>query len=100
MQQMGLRSLIRAKRRYRHTQGPSDVYVPNVLQRDFHAETPNQKWASLRREMPACAQTSAVGHAALKHESALLIRRAVGSKPVSLDHNAGGKAEWTCCLAG
>ena len=46
MQQMGLRSLIRAKRRYRHTQGPSDVHVPNVLQRDFHAETPNQKWAT------------------------------------------------------
>nr|ART90301.1 transposase [uncultured bacterium] len=46
MQQMGLRSLIRAKRRYRHTHGSSDVHVPNVLQRDFHAETPNQKWAT------------------------------------------------------
>lgn len=46
MQQMGLRSLIRAKRRYRHTQGLSDVHVPNVLQRDFHAATPNQKWVT------------------------------------------------------
>jgi putative transposase len=23
-----------------------DVHVPNVLQRDFHAMTPNQKWAT------------------------------------------------------
>ncbi len=43
MQQMGLRSLIGAKRRYRHTQGSSDVHVPNVPQRDFHAATSNQK---------------------------------------------------------
>ena len=46
MQQMGLRSLIRAKRRYRRTPGLSDVHVPNVLQRDFHATAPNQKWAT------------------------------------------------------
>ena len=46
MQQMGLRSLIRAKRRYRHTHGLSDVHVPNVLQRDFHAAAPNQKWVT------------------------------------------------------
>ena len=43
MQQMGLRSLIRAKRCYRRTPGLSDVHVPNVLQRDFHATAPNQK---------------------------------------------------------
>src|SRR5690606_11199679 len=39
-------SLIRAKRRYRRTPGLSDVHVPNVLQRDFHATAPNQKWAT------------------------------------------------------
>ena len=46
MQQMGLRSLIRAKKRDWRTKGLSDVHVPNVLQRDFHAAAPNQKWAT------------------------------------------------------
>ena len=46
MQEMGLRSLIRAKRRYRHGHGLSDVHVPNVLKRDFHATAPNQKWVT------------------------------------------------------
>jgi len=46
MQKMGLRALIRAKRRFRHVPGMSDVNVPNVLQRDFFAEAPNQKWVT------------------------------------------------------
>lgn len=46
MQKMGLRSLIRAKGGYRHTNGLSDVHVPNILQRDFHATASNQKWAT------------------------------------------------------
>lgn len=46
MQKMGLRALIRAKKRFRHISGMSDVHVPNVLQRDFVAKGPNQKWAT------------------------------------------------------
>jgi len=46
MQKMGLRALIRAKKRSRHVPGMSDVHVPNVLQRDFCATAPNQKWAT------------------------------------------------------
>ena len=46
MQKMGLRALIRAKKRSRHVPGTSDAYVPNVLQRDFCATAPNQKWAT------------------------------------------------------
>ncbi len=46
MQQMGLRSLIRAKRRYRRPHGLSDVCVPNVLQRDFCATISAQKWVT------------------------------------------------------
>ena len=46
MQKMGLRSLIWAKRRSRHVPGVSDAHVPNVLQRDFKASAPNQKWAT------------------------------------------------------
>ena len=46
MQKMGLRALIRSKRRSRHVLGVSDAHVPNVLQRDFCATAPNQKWAT------------------------------------------------------
>ncbi|MHC6083255.1 IS3 family transposase [Ralstonia solanacearum] len=46
MQKMGLRALIRAKKRSRHVPGMSDAHVPNVLQRDFTATAPNQKWAT------------------------------------------------------
>ena len=46
MQKMGLRALIRAKKRSREVLGVSDVQVPNVLQRHFIATAPNQKWAT------------------------------------------------------
>ena len=46
MQKMGLRALIRAKKRSWHFPGTSDAHVPNVLQRDFCATAPNQKWAT------------------------------------------------------
>ncbi len=46
MQKMGLRALIRAKKRARHVPGISDAYVPNVLQRAFCATAPNQKWVT------------------------------------------------------
>jgi len=43
MQKMGLRAVIRAKRRSRHVSGISDAQVPNALKRDFCATGPNQK---------------------------------------------------------
>jgi putative transposase len=46
MQQMGLRSLTRAKKRTRYALGASDVDVPNVLQRNFRASAPNRKWVT------------------------------------------------------
>ena len=46
MRKMGLRALIRAKKRSKHVPGTSDAHVPNVLQRDFCATAPNQKWAT------------------------------------------------------
>lgn len=46
MKQMGLRSLIRAKRGYQRSHGFSDMHIPNLLQRDFHAEIPAQKWVT------------------------------------------------------
>lgn len=46
MQKMGLRALIRVKKRSRHVPGTSDAHVPNILQRDFSATAANQKWAT------------------------------------------------------
>jgi len=44
MQAMGLKSLVRPKK-YRSYRGPMAT-VPDVLQRRFHAERPNQKWVT------------------------------------------------------
>ena len=44
MQKMGRRALIRAKRRFQSVLALSDVHVSNILQRDFFAKAPNQKW--------------------------------------------------------
>lgn len=46
MQKMGLRAVIRAKKRFRHVSTMSDEQVPNVLERDFCTTAPNQKWAT------------------------------------------------------
>jgi len=46
MRKMGLRAVIRAKKRSRYLPGICDAYVPNVLQRDFCAAAPNQKWVT------------------------------------------------------
>ena len=46
MQKMGLRALIRAKKRSREVLGVSDAHVPNVLQRNFIATAPNQNWVT------------------------------------------------------
>jgi len=46
MQKMGLRALIRAKKRSWGVPDVSDMHVPNVLQRNFLASAPNQKWVT------------------------------------------------------
>ena len=43
---MGLRALIRKKKRSRGVLGVSDVHVPYVLQRNFLASAPHQKWVT------------------------------------------------------
>ncbi|RTZ48041.1 hypothetical protein EKL30_03485 [Candidimonas sp. SYP-B2681] len=45
MQVLGLKSLVRPKK-YRSYRGSIDANVPNVLQRQFHAHKPNQKWVT------------------------------------------------------
>ena len=56
MQKVGLRALIRAKKRSRYVTGLTDVHVPNVLQCDFCATAPNQKWATDVTEFNANGQ--------------------------------------------
>ena len=45
MKQLGLKSLVRMKR-YRSYKGEVGKIAPNVLNRDFHANKPNQKWVT------------------------------------------------------
>ena len=44
MQEVGLRALIRARKRSRYVSGVIDAHVPNFLQRDFCSTAPNRKW--------------------------------------------------------
>lgn len=45
MQRQGLKSRVRPKK-YRSWRGTCHAVVPNVLQRQFQAESPNQKWVT------------------------------------------------------
>ncbi|WP_251275143.1 IS3 family transposase, partial [Enterobacter hormaechei] len=45
MGEMGLKSRVRVKR-YRSFKGAANVVVGNDLNRQFHAERPNQKWVT------------------------------------------------------
>jgi transposase InsO family protein len=45
MRKLGLKSLVRPKK-YRSYRGPGHVSVANLLQRQFHAEGPNEKWVT------------------------------------------------------
>lgn len=45
MQQLGLKSLVRPKK-YRSYRGQFNANVPNVLDRQFQADQPNQKWVT------------------------------------------------------
>ena len=45
MQQLGLKSLVRPKK-YRSYRGQFNAKVANVLDRQFYAEKPNQKWVT------------------------------------------------------
>jgi len=56
MQKMGLRALIWARKRSWRVPGTGNVHVPNVLQRDFSATAPNQKWATDITEFNVCGQ--------------------------------------------
>ena len=45
MKILGLKSIIRVKK-YKSYKGEQGKIAPNVLQRDFKSDTPNQKWAT------------------------------------------------------
>ena len=45
MRAMGLKSLVRPKK-YRSYKGSGHVVVPNILQRQFHAQRPHEKWVT------------------------------------------------------
>lgn len=44
MQEEGLSVRVRKRRKYNSYAGEISPEVPNILQRDFHAEKPNEKW--------------------------------------------------------
>ena len=55
MQEMGLKSKTRRKR-YNAYRGTESYTAPNILQRDFNAEQPNQKWVTDVTELNVAGQ--------------------------------------------
>lgn len=53
MKEQGLKSLVRPKK-YRSYRGQEGQIAPNVIQRDFRAETANQKWTTDVTEFKIC----------------------------------------------
>lgn len=45
MKQLGLKSMVRMKK-YRSYKGEVGKVAPNILDRNFHADKPNQKWVT------------------------------------------------------
>jgi putative transposase len=55
MKTQGLKSLIRIKK-YKSYKGEQGKIAPNILERNFKAEAPNQKWATDITEFNVCGQ--------------------------------------------
>jgi putative transposase len=55
MKTLGLKSLIRIKK-YKSYKGEQGKIAPNILERNFKAEAPNQKWATDITEFNVCGQ--------------------------------------------
>lgn len=55
MKQMGLLCRVRAKK-YRSYKGEVGKIAPNLINRDFHAENPNQKWVTDVTEFSLCGK--------------------------------------------
>jgi len=44
MEEEALCPMVKKRRKYSSYQGESSPEVPNILERDFHADAPNEKW--------------------------------------------------------
>ena len=57
MKELGLKSLVRMKK-YRSYKGQVGKIVPNILERNFKAEKPNEKWVTDITEFKLCMRSS------------------------------------------
>ncbi len=55
MKELGLKSLVRMKK-YRSYKGQVGKIVPNILERNFKAEKPNEKWVTDITEFKLCGE--------------------------------------------
>ena len=53
MKELGLKSLVRMKK-YRSYKGQVGKIAPNILERNFKAEKPNEKWVTDITEFKLC----------------------------------------------
>ncbi|TKH70499.1 IS3 family transposase, partial [Bacillus cereus] len=55
MKELGLKSLVRMKK-YRSYKGQVGKIAPNILERNFKAEKPNEKWVTDITEFKLCGE--------------------------------------------
>ena len=80
MKQRGLICRVRVKK-YRSYKGEVGKIAPNLLQRDFYAEKPNQKWVTDVTEFSLCGQKRYLS-ALLDLHSSYLISYTISERPV------------------
>ena len=56
MQALGLACKVRRRKRYNSYQGEQGAVAPNVLNREFDADAPNQKWVTYVTEFNVCGR--------------------------------------------
>ena len=61
MKVLGLKSLVRMKK-YHSYKGLIGKIAPNILERDFHAEKPNEKWVTDITEFKLLEKTIFISH--------------------------------------
>lgn len=84
MKKMGLRALAGVKKRYWLVPGVSNARVPNVLQRDFFAKAPNQKWGTDVNEFNVNGQKLYVSACMDLYNSKIIAHRMARRGPAQL----------------
>ena len=95
MKELGLVCRVRMKK-YRSYKGEMGKIAPNLLNRDFHAEKPNQKWVTDVTEFRMFGEKLYLSQILDLHSSDAVSADASG-KGYPAEHEPQGKLSGQCC---